>query len=68
MFRGPAALLLGLSLAASSQTQNTQDKPAPASTLRVVSHFVVVDVVATDSKGQPVTGLKYQDFQVVEDG
>ena len=37
-------------------------------TLRTNTRLVVVDVVATDSKGQPVTDLKPADFTLLEDG
>ena len=36
--------------------------------LKVKSRLVVVDVVARDSKGLPVTDLKQEDFTVLEDG
>jgi VWFA-related protein len=36
--------------------------------LRVKTRLVVVDVVARDSKGAPVTDLKQDDFTVLEDG
>jgi len=37
-------------------------------TLRSNTRLVVVDVVATDGKGQPVTDLKASDFTLLEDG
>src|SRR6476660_5661680 len=36
--------------------------------LRTNTRLVVVDVVATDGKGQPVTDLKPADFTLLEDG
>ena len=36
--------------------------------LRSTTRLVVVDVVAIDDKGQPVTDLKQDDFTVMEDG
>jgi VWFA-related protein len=36
--------------------------------LRVKTRLVVVDVVARDAKGAPVTDLKQADFTIVEDG
>jgi VWFA-related protein len=40
----------------------------PAATLRVTTRLVVVDVVAADNKGAPVTDLKSDDFTVQEEG
>ncbi len=37
-------------------------------TFKASSRIVVVDVVVTDRKGKPVTGLGQKDFQVTEDG
>ena len=37
-------------------------------TLRTNTRLVLVDVVATDSKGQPVPDLKAYDLTVLEDG
>ena len=37
-------------------------------TIKVTTKTVLVDVVVTDRKGQPVHGLHQQDFQVAEDG
>src|SRR5215470_13173491 len=36
-------------------------------TLKVTTNLVVLDVVATDSKGKPVTDLKPEDFTLLED-
>ena len=67
MFRGHAVLLLGLSLAASSQPPPAQDN-SPVATLKANVREVLVDVVVMDSKGNPVPALKNEDFQVLEDG
>src|SRR6202521_327294 len=40
----------------------------PSVTIRANTRLVVVDVVVTDRKGQPITGLKAQDFLVEENG
>ncbi len=53
---GPAILL----------AQTTTD--APAITIRANTRLVVVDVVVTDKKGQPITGLKAEEFTVEENG
>jgi VWFA-related protein len=56
---------------ANSQT-NTTDQPQDVmhsdQTLRTNTRLVVVDIVATDSKGQPVPDLKASDFTLLEDG
>jgi len=56
----------------------TKDAPAAAqaqqpayetsTVLKVKSRLVVVDVVARDGKGVPITDLKQEDFTVLEDG
>ncbi len=56
---------------ANSQT-NTTDQPQDVmhsdQTLRTNTRLVLVDVVATDSKGQPVPDFKADDFTLLEDG
>jgi VWFA-related protein len=41
---------------------------APTITIRTNTRLVVVDAVVTDKKGQPVTGLKAEDFVLEENG
>ena len=40
----------------------------PSATIRASTRLVLVDVVVTDKKGQPITGLKAEDFTVEENG
>lgn len=40
----------------------------PTLTIRANTRLAVVDVVVTDKKGQPVTGLKAEDFTIEENG
>ncbi|MGH9497499.1 MAG: VWA domain-containing protein [Candidatus Sulfotelmatobacter sp.] len=44
----------------------TQNDATP--TIKTNVRRVLVDVVVTDSKGEPVPGLKKEDFEVLEDG
>jgi VWFA-related protein len=66
-----AALLMSFSPA---QQQSSQTPPAPAGQtqdrfkFRVESQLVLVNVVARDKQGRPVTDLKRDDFTVLEDG
>jgi VWFA-related protein len=62
---------------ASKDAPSSASKPAPAApqpvyetsaVLKVKTRLVVVDVVARDSKGVPVTDLKQEDFTILEDG
>ncbi|HEY2392976.1 MAG TPA: VWA domain-containing protein [Candidatus Angelobacter sp.] len=73
-----AALGLPLSLLA-QKSVDPAPSPAPpqsqaagvyesATVLRATTRIVVVDVVATNKKGEPVTDLKAEDFTVQEDG
>jgi len=68
----PFQLLMAASLFAIGgfvHAQNSQDDIAKSPfTLKTSTHLVLVDVVATDGKGKPVTDLKAEDFLVTEDG
>jgi VWFA-related protein len=61
---------LVLNLAAGPGVLSAQQTPAeiPGITIRTSTRLVVVDVVVTDKKGQPITGLKAEDFTVEENG
>src|SRR5258708_26115248 len=48
--------------------QNQQAADAPRGVVKSATRLVVVDVVATDSKGQPVLDLQSTDIIVSEDG
>jgi VWFA-related protein len=50
-----------------AQNQPAQTPPA-ALTVQSNTRLVVVDVIATDNKGQVVSDLKQEDFRVLEDG
>ena len=76
-FRTVALSLLALCFPGAYSQSNTADQPAasqqpasdqPPMTLRTNTRLVVVDVVAVDSKGQPVPDLKAADFTLLEDG
>jgi VWFA-related protein len=63
-----AGLALGL-LLAPALSQAAGEPPAGESFKESIEVSVVnLDVYVTDKKGQPVTGLKKEDFQVLEDG
>lgn len=71
---GPAAHLWAQSgppASASAEAQPTvaaeDAAPSNANTIRVETRRVLVDVVVTDAKGRPVTGLKKEDFRILED-
>src|SRR5476651_1435087 len=53
-----------------SQAQQTAPSPTPSplQTLKVSTRLVVVDVVAADGKGHPITDLKAEDFTLTEEG
>ncbi|MGH9861968.1 MAG: VWA domain-containing protein [Candidatus Acidiferrales bacterium] len=58
---------LGFALLALAQQPASEPKlPSPA--LRVETRLVLVDVVVTDKKGNPVPGLTRQDFALKEEG
>jgi VWFA-related protein len=78
------AVLLILPLTAFNQTQPSSPQASSASSpqaqqspehvyetaavLKAVTRLVVVDVVATDKKGEPAADLKLSDFSLLEDG
>ncbi|MFZ0797099.1 MAG: VWA domain-containing protein, partial [Terriglobales bacterium] len=69
-FRTVLASALVLNLAASPTMLSAQQTPeeVPSLTIRTNTRLVVVDVVVRDKKGQPITGLKPEDFTVEENG
>ena len=72
----PVQLLMAASLfaiggfvhAQNASSTSQDDSAKPPFTLKTATHLVLVDVVATDGKGKPVTDLKAEDFLVTEDG
>lgn len=66
--------LIFLVLSAAASAQTPVETPAPSSDQSPIpiyqtnSHAVVVDIVVTRQKGDPVLGLHQQDFRVFEDG
>ncbi len=73
MSRSASRLVATLALAAIIaipvilQTQEITSE-IPSVTIRASTRLVVVDVVVTDKKGEPITGLKAEDFTVDENG
>jgi len=53
---------------AQSSTVGMQEPQNSGTVLKSETHSVVVDVVVTRGKDEPVVGLKKQDFQLIEDG
>jgi len=68
-FRIALTSVLSLNLAASPLLLGAE-APAevPSLTIRANTRFVVVDVVVTDKKGQPVPALKPENFTIEENG
>jgi VWFA-related protein len=69
------AMLCGLNAAMTSQTapaaagaQSPENKSTPPFVFKTSTHLVLVDVIATNAKGEPVTDLAAEDFLVSEDG
>jgi VWFA-related protein len=69
-FRSLLTFILILNLATGPTLLSAQQNPpeVPSITLRANTRLVTVDVVVTDKKGQPVTGLKAEDFTLEENG
>lgn len=62
IFLAQLILLTTWAMAQSPSTQSNQ------SVFRTTTRLVVLDVVATDDKGAPVTGLTAEDFKISENG
>jgi len=60
-------LTASVALLAQSASQSAS-QPAPASSLRIDTRAVLLDVLVTDHKGVPVTGLAKEAFTVTEQG
>ena len=66
--RIPGAIGLVLALMLQSRAQQAQQAPAPTAVIRIDVNLVQVDAVVTDAKGKPVTDLKVEDFELLQDG
>ncbi|HWZ42170.1 MAG TPA: VWA domain-containing protein [Candidatus Saccharimonadales bacterium] len=62
----PLALFLAFSLTAKAPAQTQSG--APDTVIKSNTRVVILDIVATDSKGIPVTDLQEKDFTVLEGG
>ena len=62
-----ASALLSLTLLGLSAAQDAQ-APAPPPLLRITVTLVQVDAVVTDSAGRHVSGLRPEDFEILQDG
>src|SRR5258708_33762081 len=62
-----ALVVLNLTVEPTLRAQQSSAE-VPSITLRTNTRLVLVDVVVTDKKGQPVTSLKAEDFTVEENG
>lgn len=64
------SLALIFNLAVNPALMSAQQTPAdvPSITIRANTRLVTVDVVVTDKKGQPITGLKAENFTLEENG
>ena len=69
-FRTVLSSVLILNMAGGPAVLSAQQTPAdvPLITIRANTRLVVVDVVVTDKKGEPVSGLKAEDFTIEENG
>src|SRR5579872_2556069 len=67
MFTRPRYLLLFLVLANFLYSQSSPSNPSTP-TFNAKVRVVLVDVVVTSGKDEPVPGLTKKDFQVLEDG
>lgn len=65
----PASAVFAVCIASTLMGQSGGDAAnSPETTLKVNSRAVLVDVIVTDRNGNPVKGLKQEDFRVLEQG
>ena len=57
-----------ISVAKAAELPNTPATASPGSPLRVTARLVDIGVVAYDKRGNPVTNLKPEDFQIFDNG
>lgn len=63
------ASFAAMSCTAAQEPKTTQKKDADSqTTIKTTVRQVLVDVVVTDRKNHPITGLHHEDFYVLEDG
>ena len=65
-FRTTAALLSALSIVAPVRAQRTPQGEMPKLVENIDVRVINIDVVVTDRKGNPVPGLKREQFEVFE--
>src|SRR5579884_3288483 len=63
-----ATLLVAATAAAQQPQQNQSNEPLPKLTETIDVRVINVDVVVTDKKGNAITGLKPEDFELYENG
>jgi VWFA-related protein len=68
MQRALLASLLLCGVVASLSAHQEKAAPAPRQTFGAAVAAVVVDAVVRDNKGKPVTNLRKEDFELLEDG
>jgi len=64
--RGSATIVLVTAVCAQQAQQSAPSIPPP--TIRVTTHMVLIDAVVTDKQGNPIAGLRPEDFVVEENG
>jgi VWFA-related protein len=64
----PVAAQTKVSGGAAEQVAPPGENPSPQGVIRITVNLVQVDAVVTDSKGHPVTNLRPEDFEILEDG
>lgn len=61
-------LLAALAAVSSAQKRNKVEQRQPATTIRIDTELITIDVTATDKNGDYVRDLRDNEFQVFEDG
>ena len=67
-FRIASVALAAVLMLPAAHSQNRQSGEVPKLVENIDVRVINIDVVVTDRKGNPVTGLKREDFQIFENG
>ena len=63
-----SSAILGQQTGSKQPSQNPSGQSQETDVVRISTNLVQIDAVVTDDKGKPVTNLRAEDFEILEDG